>query len=127
MSSVDIYIPQNPVEKGYYEYLWTTANPSGDALSGKAAVQFFQRSGVDLGILKQIWTLSTPSASMNVNQFFVALRFITMYQNGEIPLTHGTFWQSCNFLWKKLILFSNIIIIIERSLEQYCESEPGSP
>ena len=91
MSVVDGYFPQNQLEKGYYEYLWSTANPSGDALSGKAAVTFFQRSGVDIGILKQIWTLSTPSASMNVNQFFVALRFITMYQNGEIPLTQGAF------------------------------------
>lgn len=81
------YFPQNPNEKSYYEFLWNTANPSGEALGGKAAVVFFQRSGVDMGFLKQIWTLSTPLATMNIQQFFAALRYITMIQNGEFPIS----------------------------------------
>lgn len=84
------YFPQNPIEKGYYEYLWSVANPSGEALGGKMAVTFFQRSGVDMGFLKQIWSLSTPVATMTIAQFFTALRYITMIQNGEIPINQGT-------------------------------------
>lgn len=53
------------------------------------AVQFFQRSSIDRGFLKQIWSLSTPSATMSLGQFYTALRFITMIQNGEIPISKG--------------------------------------
>ena len=84
------YVPQNPAEQYFYDALWKYANPSGDGeLSGKAAVTFFQMSGVDIGILKQIWSLSTPTASMNKDQFFSAIRYITMMQQGEIPLNKG--------------------------------------
>jgi hypothetical protein len=84
------YIPQLQAEKGYYDLLWTIANPSkGAELGGAAAVTFFQRSGVDIGILKQIWSLSTPLATMTLPQFYTAVRLITMFQNGEIPLNKG--------------------------------------
>lgn len=94
---MDAYLPQNPVEKGFYDYLWDVANnrqpgsdPSGAGeLSGAAAVQFLTRSSVDRGFLKQIWSLSTPSSTMNLPQFYTALRFITMIQNGEIPISKG--------------------------------------
>lgn len=84
------YIPQNPAEQYFYDALWKYANPAGEGeLSGKAAVTFFQMSGVDIGILKQIWSLSTPTASMNREQFNSAIRYITMMQQGEIPLSKG--------------------------------------
>ncbi len=94
------YIPADAFERKYFEYLWDVANNrtpgTGDAfnnsqgeLSGLAAVTFFQRSRLDKGFLKQIWTLSTPAATMNQPQFFVALRFIAMMQNGEIPISKG--------------------------------------
>eukprot|EP00981_Chlorochromonas_danica_P004233 scaffold857_cov152-Ochromonas_danica.AAC.16 len=91
MASNVSYVPQNPLEKEYYELLWAAAteNSSDPAveLSGKNAVMFFERSSVDKGFLKQIWSLSTPLATMNHSQFFSALRFITMIQNGEIPIS----------------------------------------
>jgi hypothetical protein len=89
------YTPKISAEKAYYDYLWDVANnrPTGGdpsvELSGLAAVNFFQRSGVDKGFLKQIWSMSTPSATMNSYQFYTALRFITMIQNGEIPISPG--------------------------------------
>lgn len=99
------YIPQNAVEKSYYDMLWDIANnrpalsdPNAE-LSGRTAVEFFQRSGVDKGFLKQIWSLSTPTSSMNVLQFYVALRLITMIQNGEIPLSIGSV-ESPIKVWK---------------------------
>jgi hypothetical protein len=93
------YSPQNEQEKNYFDYLWDIANsrqpsPPGQTnvtgeLSGLAAVTFFQRSGVDKGFLKQIWSLSTPAATMNINQFYVALRYLAMIQNGEMPISRG--------------------------------------
>lgn len=86
------YSPKN-AEIAVYEGLWKVASaPSGGAdLSGTQAVEFFRKSGVDLGILKQIWTISTPVATMSMQQFYTALRLITMVQNGDIPLSRGTF------------------------------------
>ena len=86
-----IYSPQNSIEKEYYDYLWLNhANINHTAeplLGGQNAVKFFQLSGVDKGFLKQIWSLSTPLATMDIHQFYVALRFITMIQNGEFPIS----------------------------------------
>eukprot|EP01038_Epipyxis_sp_PR26KG_P009772 gene9772-13145_t len=89
------YLPQNQQEKAYFDSLWLQSAGEGAVeLAGRTAVTFFQQSGVDIGILKQIWSLSTPSASMNISQFYTALRFITMYQNGEIPLTKDRLLQT---------------------------------
>lgn len=95
MSVVDgIYIPTNQREKQFFAYLWTVANPTGanspdSTIGGKDAVTFFQRSSVDTGFLKQIWSFSTPAATMTYPQFCTALRFITMIQNGEFPISKG--------------------------------------
>ena len=53
------YTPQHPHEQGFFNILWATANDSNlsiidQQLSGKSAVQFFQRSGNNVGFLKQI-------------------------------------------------------------------------
>jgi len=87
-----IYTPQNQIEKDYYDYLWyqyANKNYNNEPLlGGQNAVQFFQLSGIDKGFLKQIWSLSTPLATMDIYQFYIALRFITMIQNGEFPISN---------------------------------------
>lgn len=83
------YTPSPGPEAAAYESLWKIANPSGGDLSGAQAVAFFRKSDVESSILKQIWGLSTPLATMNNSQFNVALRFITMAQNGDLPLSAG--------------------------------------
>ena len=83
------YIPRSAPEASIYDGLWKVASNGVLELSGAQAVEFFRKSGVDLGILKQIWGLSTPLATMNVSQFYTALRLITMVQNGDIPITKG--------------------------------------
>jgi hypothetical protein len=90
------YIPSEENEKRYYDFLWESAVKSSSysserELSGMTAVSFFQRSAIDKGFLKQIWCLSTPSATMNKNQFYTAVRCITLVQNGEIPVNSGLF------------------------------------
>ena len=94
----DFYNPQTALEKSYFDILWVAANGGNPneapnpavydlKLSGKSAVPFFQKSGINVGFLKQIWSLSTPSASMSLQQFYTALRYITMIQSGEIPIS----------------------------------------
>lgn len=95
ISTVDsqgqLYTPQNQIEKEYFDYLWyyhANINYQNEPLlGGQNAVKFFQLSGVDKGFLKQIWGLSTPLATMDIYQFYIALRFITMIQNGEFPIS----------------------------------------
>lgn len=48
------YNPRFPPERQLYEALWIAANPGGTELAGKPAVEFFQKSGVDTGILRQV-------------------------------------------------------------------------
>lgn len=83
------YEPRSAYEKQYYDSLLRYANPEGGELGGQTAVTFFKQSGVDTGFLKQIWSLSTPGATMNAQQFYTALRFITLIQNGEFPISKG--------------------------------------
>eukprot|EP01036_Dinobryon_divergens_P029683 gene29683-38812_t len=89
-----MYSPQNSTEYAYFDSLWQTALIGADGgssldseLSGKAAVQFFQRSNIDTSYLKMVWSLSTPTATMNKQQFYTALRYISMIQNGDIPIS----------------------------------------
>ena len=83
------FFPKPPTEKHHYDQLWIYVSPDGQDISGRKAVEFLRLSGVDSGILKQIWGLSTPSSTMNQPQFNSALRYITMVQNGEIPISKG--------------------------------------
>ena len=49
------YVPRQYQEKALFDALWEAANPGHDeALGGASAVQFFQKSGVDTGILRQV-------------------------------------------------------------------------
>jgi len=96
MSAGFDYIPRGS-EKDHYDGLWAAAQPSASGeLSGLQAVTFFKQSGVDLGILKQIWGFSTPVATMSISQFYNALRYITMFQNGDLPITKERLVASAN-------------------------------
>ena len=55
MSSLDNYNPTYPPERNYFELLWKYANPSNDEIfHGSLAVPFFQKSELDLTILRQV-------------------------------------------------------------------------
>ena len=54
-SSPTDYLPKIYQEKVIYDALWAAANPDGaESLGGASAVGFFQKSGVDTGILRQV-------------------------------------------------------------------------
>lgn len=86
----DQYFPSSAAEKAHFDGLWHAAHhgadPSAD-LSGADAVGFFRASNVDKGILKSIWSLCTPGATMNLSQFYTALRYIQLAQAGELPIS----------------------------------------
>src|SRR5690554_124750 len=48
------YTPRNPQELRQYETLWSAASPAGTPLQGAQAVQFFQRSGLEITALKSV-------------------------------------------------------------------------
>jgi len=77
-----------PNDQGTYAQLWTIANPQGLAeLPGSQAAEFFKKSNLDVNVLKQVWALSTPVGSINKPQFYAALRYIAMIQNGLSPIS----------------------------------------
>ncbi len=93
--SIEEYIPRDEMEKAYFDRLWDLANnqscasSGSEELSGQILVPFFTRSGVDKALLKQVWSLSTPIASMTLPQFYIALRYIALIQNGDVPISTG--------------------------------------
>ena len=94
--SLGEYTPRSPEEKHIYDFLWHHVSPNGEAIAGAAAVTFFRESRVDGGFLKQIWSLSTPVATMNREQFNSALRYLTMVQNGEFPISKERLTKTAN-------------------------------
>lgn len=88
---LSFYFPMSPSEKIGFDTLWDAAirqnqslpGASTSHLTGISAVAFFQTSGLPIPILKQIWALSCPTASMDRNQFYTALRYIAMVQKGD--------------------------------------------
>ena len=51
------YFPINTTEKSIYDSLWAASNPQNNELSGLSAVTFFQNSGVNIQLLKKVWSL----------------------------------------------------------------------
>lgn len=77
-------------EKVVYDKLWKVANPAGEfEIGGQQVVDFFIRAEITLEVLRQIWTLSTPLATMTLGNFYTALRYITIYQQGITLLDAG--------------------------------------
>jgi hypothetical protein len=91
------YEPAGPAERAHYEGLWAAAggNVKGE-LQGVAAVPFFRKSGVDMNVLKQVWSFCTPTATMNQPQFYNALRYICMFQNGDLPIAKDRLAKSAS-------------------------------
>eukprot|EP01031_Cornospumella_fuschlensis_P038864 gene38864-47273_t len=86
------YTPNNAREKSYFELLWKVANknprldPADTSVKLKKAqaVEFLARGmfGIDY-IEGPIWAYSSPSKTeMDVIQFYTALRYIALLQNG---------------------------------------------
>jgi hypothetical protein len=61
-----------------------------ELLGGGNAVKFFEKSGLEIQSLKQIWSRCTPNPAMSKQEFFVALRYIAMAQNG-FPISRGEY------------------------------------
>lgn len=57
-------------------------------VEGKAAVEFFSRSGLPLGVLKEVWDLAAAGQRfLDRERFFVAMRLIALAQQGH-PVTN---------------------------------------
>lgn len=72
--------------------------PCADDLPGPIVAQFLMQTGVDKGFLGKIWTLCTQPSSPNMSQaeFFCALRYISLLQAGEMPLSQEKLAQFAN-------------------------------
>ncbi len=84
------FIPTDPVELATYESLWKYADPEDvGKIGGMHAVNVLKRSGLPNPRLREIWSLSTTDPFMSKPQFFLALRLISMLQNGVTVLSPG--------------------------------------
>jgi hypothetical protein len=66
-------------EHGMYKSLMTQVDPSGrERIEGGDAVAFLKKSGVDVGVLKQIWDIATPNGEpfLDRQAFYIVLRLI---------------------------------------------------
>eukprot|EP00624_Nannochloropsis_granulata_P007574 evm.model.NODE_8501_length_17168_cov_60.054344.1 len=82
------YNPTTPDEKAYYDQLFTIADTAATGqLQGLHAVNFFKLSGLDVGILKNVWTVADARQQhyLTREDFYVALRLIAMAQNNIPP------------------------------------------
>lgn len=54
-------------------------------VESRAAVEFLKRSNLNVDVLKEIWSSAAKSNSMSLNQseFFIAMRMISLAQNGR--------------------------------------------
>jgi hypothetical protein len=86
------YYPADPTERKVYEQLWHAADTDGNgSIGGHKAVVFLKKSGLEVDVLREIWSLSTTSAAINQPEFFTALRYITLVQSGEWPMSKGKY------------------------------------
>jgi len=78
-----------PTEQGYYESLFAAADQARSGqLNGRDAVGFLSRSKLPVDLLKNIWTIADQNPKTNFldkNKFFVSVRLIQFYQNGQSP------------------------------------------
>lgn len=81
--------PVHPEERAYYDQLFVIADiMKAGAIAGQAAVAFFSRSGLDTGILKQVWDVADCKQKYQLEKedFYVAMRLIAMAQAGHQQL-----------------------------------------
>ena len=83
-------------EQESYDELWKIANPAGsESIAGQAAVDFFTSTQLDPETLRDIWSLSTSEDDMNVDEFYTALRYVTLVQRGIVPVNEGSSLSFC--------------------------------
>lgn len=73
-------------EKGLYSNLFSRADPEGcNKVEGRAAVEFFKKSGLPVDRLKEIWNLASPNGEsyLDRERFYVAVRLIALAQAGK--------------------------------------------
>lgn len=76
-------------ELPYLDALWSVANEDRSGrLQGAAAVAFFKHSGLDVAVLRQVWSLADVAQQhfLGKAEFDVAMRLIAMAQHG-LPVT----------------------------------------
>lgn len=83
-----IYIPQNSEEQYIYDSYWSFLNPMYDnTLTAQVVVDFLKSSALEINVLKTIWSLSSTSGSIVINQFYTILRYVSLAQN-NIAVTY---------------------------------------
>jgi len=78
--------PSHPEERSYYDGLFSLADDGNTgSIAGKAAVNFFSRSGLDFSILKQVWDVADWKKQhfLRREDFYVSMRLIAMAQAGH--------------------------------------------
>ena len=61
------------------------------------------------GILRTIWSLCTPVATMSLGQFYTAMRYISLAQSGEMPISRDRLMSTMNQTFP-LPVFSGIAV-----------------
>ena len=84
------YVP-DVAERDIYLNLWKSADTDNTGeIGGLKAVSVLKRSGLEITVLREIWSICTDTAAMNEAQFYSALRLISMVQHGEAIISKGT-------------------------------------
>lgn len=72
-------------QKTFDNWFNSIKDKAKNRVEGKAAIEFFQRSNLNRDTLKEIWSNASKSNSLSLNQseFFIAMRMISLAQNGR--------------------------------------------
>ena len=94
------WIPSPSLRESYEAIFSVALDGSGvtvNELSGKTAVDFFRKSGLESATLKEVWAIAdfTDKGRLGIEEFCVACRLIAMAQAGK-PVTRGALAQ---FSW----------------------------
>ncbi|KAG3053781.1 hypothetical protein PC128_g2938 [Phytophthora cactorum] len=80
------WVPPSPQEQQYYDMLFAHVDDQRrNTINGQQAVAFFARSHVDKTILREVWSIADAQrrSELSRNEFYVAMRLISMAQRGE--------------------------------------------
>ncbi|OWZ24527.1 hypothetical protein PHMEG_000417 [Phytophthora megakarya] len=80
------WVPPSPPEQQYYDMLFAHVDDQRrNAIGGQQAVAFFTRSHLDKAILREVWNIadSQRRSELSRNEFYVAMRLISLAQRGE--------------------------------------------
>ncbi|ETP50731.1 hypothetical protein F442_04032, partial [Phytophthora nicotianae P10297] len=84
--SLHAWVPPSPQEQQFYDMLFAHVDDQRrNAINGQQAVAFFARSHLDKAILREVWSIadSQRRSELSRNEFYVAMRLISMAQRGE--------------------------------------------